>query len=138
MLPAVSSGLRALMFFLLNDVVLNVQPTALTPPMTARRFAVLNFDAVRSLGQELFSEFPMLQRTHPARAERLATLILAKAHRINAALFVAPALGCPPAKVAVRFAELDFPLIASLHERQQAEGPSADYADRRVWRRQAA
>jgi hypothetical protein len=126
------------MYFLLNDVVLNVQPTELTPPMTARRFAVLNFDSVRELGQELFSEFPMLQHTNPAQAERLATLILAKASRINAALFVAPAQGCPPGKVAVRFAELDFAAIVNLHERQVAGQLTPYVADQQVWRRMAA
>lgn len=126
------------MYFLLNDVVLNVQPTQLTPPMTAHRFAVLNFDAVRELGQELFSELPMLQRTHPSQAERLATLILAKASRINAALFVAPSQGCDPRQVAVRFAELDFTVLASLHERQGAGQLTPYVADRQVWRRLAA
>lgn len=126
------------MYFLLNDVVLNVQPTELTPPMTAQRFKVLNFDAVRELGQELFSEFPMLQRTHPGQSERLATLILAKANRINAALFVAPSQGCDPRVVGVRFAELDFTVLASLHERQAAGQLSPYVADRQVWRRLAA
>ena len=126
------------MYFLLNDVVLNVQPTELTPPMTAQRFKVLNFDAVRELGQELYAEFPLLQRTHAAQSERLATLILAKANRINAALFVAPSQGCDPRHVAVRFAELDFTVLASLHERQGAGQLTPYVADRQVWRRLAA
>ena len=126
------------MYFLLNDVVLNVQATELTPPMTARRFQALTFDAVRELGQELFSEFPMLQRTSPGQSERLATLLLAKAGRVNAALFVAPAQGCDPRAVAVRFAELDFTMMASLYERQQAGQLTPYLADRQVWRRLAA
>jgi hypothetical protein len=104
------------MYFLLNDVVLNVKATELAPPLTARRFAVLNFDAVRELGQELFAKHPRLQHTHAGQAERLATLILAKAGRINAALFVAPSEACPASQVAVRFAELDIAGLADLHE----------------------
>jgi hypothetical protein len=126
------------MFFLLNDVVLNVKATELAPPLTARRFSVLNFDSVRELGQELFSEHPRLQHTHPGQAERLATLILAKAGRINAALFVTPEQGCPPPSVAVRFAELDIAVLADLHERHKAGQLNPYYADRAVWRRLAA
>lgn len=126
------------MFFLLNDVVINVRATELAPPLTARRFAVLNFDSVRELGQELFSEEPTLQHTHPGQAERLATLILAKASRINAALFLAPAHGCRASQVAVRFAELDLPVLADLQQRQAAGQLSPYYADRVVWRRMAA
>lgn len=126
------------MFFLLNDVVLNVQAQALTPPMTARRFATLDFDAVRELGQELFSEHPRLARTHPERAERLATLLLAKAGRVNAALFVAPAEGCCPDDVTVRFAEVDFTVLAQLAKAQSDGGLTPSLTDRQVWRRLAA
>lgn len=126
------------MLFLLNDVVLNVQAQELAPPMTARRFRDLDFDAVRELGQELFSENPRLQHTHPERAARLATLLLAKAGRINGALFVAPEQGCHPSQVAVRFAEVDFPLLAQLAGRQAAGDLTAVYTDRHVWRRMAA
>jgi isocitrate/isopropylmalate dehydrogenase len=126
------------MLFLLNDVVLNVSPQALTPPMTARRFSALDFDAVRELGQELFTEHPMLQHTHPERAERLATLLLAKAARINAALFMAPSRNCHPAQVAVRFAEVDYLVLAQLHQRQADGKLTPAYTDSQVWHRAAA
>ena len=126
------------MLFLLNDVVLNVQAQALTPPMTARRFSALDFESVRELGQELFSEHPRLAHTHPERAARLATLLLAKAERINAALFVPPGEGCDPALVAVRFAEVDFTILAQLAQRQAEGELTPAWTDRQVWRRLAA
>ncbi len=126
------------MLFLLNDVVLTVAPQALTPPLTAHRFGVLTFDSVRELGQELFSDDPELQHNHPTRAQRLAMLLLSKAVRINAALFVAPHADCPPEQVAVRFAEVDFPLLAALADRQLAGRLTPLFADKQVWRRQAA
>ena len=126
------------MFFLLNDVVLNVSPQALAPPLTARRFGALDFESVRELGQELFADHPQLQHTHPERAERLAMLLLAKSARINAALFVPPYENCPPQEVAVRFVELDFAILASLADRQMSGRLTPVYADTQVWRRQAA
>lgn len=126
------------MLFLLNDVVLNVSPQALAPPLTARRFGALDFDAVRELGQELYADHPQLHHTHPERAERLAMLLLAKSARINGALFVAPYENCPPQEVAVRFVELDFAVLAGLSERQTSGRLTPIYADSQVWRRLAA
>lgn len=126
------------MLFLLNDVILSVTPQVLTPPLSAKRFAALDFEAVRELGQELYAEFPMLQRTHAGRAERLATLLLAKSGRINAALFVSPRLKCAPDEVAVRFAEVDFAIMAALADRQSCGRLTAIDTDRQVWRRLAA
>jgi hypothetical protein len=126
------------MFFLLNDVVLKVQPQELVPPMTARRFSALDMNSVRQLGQELFAEHPRLQHTHPERAERLAMMLLAKAGAVNAALFVAPAQGCPPQHVALRFAYLEFGLMAALVNDQTQGRLTAYAADRQVWQRMAA
>ncbi len=126
------------MYFLLNDAVLNLQGEDLAPNVIGRRFASIGFDYVQSLGQELFAEEPTVQHTHPERAQKLAALILSKQPTINAALFVAPAKGCKPSQVGVRFASLDLAAIASL-QRQQASGElNAVIADREVWRRLAA
>jgi len=126
------------MLFLLNDVVINVAAQDLAPPLTVHRFAELDFEAVCELGQELFADHPRLQHTHPERAERLCMLLLAKAARINAALFVAPSQDCRSEDVAVRFAEIDFPLLATLSDRQTSGRLTPVYADSQVWRRLAA
>jgi hypothetical protein len=126
------------MHFLLNDVVLNLHGDELAPHAIARRFQPISFDYVLTLGQELFAEQPRLQHTMPERAMKLAALIMSKQPRINAALFVAPALGCAPGDVGVRFATLDLPMIANLQRAQASGSLTTQVADRDVWRRLAA
>jgi len=126
------------MYFLLNDAVLNLQDDDLAPAALTRRFGSIGFDYVRTLGQELFAEQPLLQHDHPQRAKKLAALINAKQPTINAALFVAPAHGCRPDQVGVRFASLDLPTIANLQRAQSSGRLDAVIADREVWRRLAA
>jgi hypothetical protein len=126
------------MYFLLNDAVLNLQGEDLAPAALTRRFGSIGFDYVQTLGKELFSEHPLLQRDHPERAMKLAALINAKQPSINAALFVASARGCRPDQVGVRFASLDLPTIANLQRAHVTGALDAVVADREVWRRLAA
>lgn len=126
------------MYFLLNDVVLNLQGEDLSAQNVARRFASIGFDYVQALGQELFAEEPVVQRSHPERASRLAALIHTKQPEINAALFVAPAKGCKPSQVAVRFASVDLATLATLQRAHSSGQLDAVFADREVWRRLAA
>lgn len=126
------------MFFLLNDTLLEFDLRAYNPPVRADRFHALSLDFVTRLGQELYSEEPLLHQAAPERAKRLIALILAKSPQINAALFVAPSRGCAPEQVAVRYAELDVRSLADLHARKLAGKLDAAAADRQVWRRMAA
>lgn len=126
------------MLFLMNDVVLNLDALDLAPPVAARRFARLNLAYVSKLGAELFAEEPLLPHSAPDRAMRLAALIVAKAPEINAALFVAPAQGCPVDHVQSRYAQLSFEVMGLLYERQQHGKLTTLEADRQVWRRLAA
>lgn len=126
------------MYFLLNDAVLNLHGEDLAPHVLGRRFASIGFDYVQALGQELYAEEPMLQHTHPERALKLAALIVAKQPSVNAALFVSPAKGCKPSQVGVRFASLDLTAIGSLQRAQSHGTLDAVLADREVWRRLAA
>jgi hypothetical protein len=126
------------MYFLLNDAVLNLQGEDLAPQVLARRFGSIGFDYVQMLGQELFSEEPLLQHAAPERAVKLAALINFKQPLINAALFVTPSRGCPPAQVGVRFASLDLPTLANLQRAHSIGALDAVAADKEVWRRLAA
>ncbi len=126
------------MLFLLNDAVLSLQGEDLSPQALAKRFSAIGFEAVQSLGQELFSEQPVVQHSHPERAAKLAALIQYKQPTINAALFVAPAKGCKPGDVGVRFASIDVAAMASLQNAQSAGRLDAIFADKEVWRRLAA
>ena len=126
------------MLFLLNDVVLNLSGMSLSPKLASKRFRELPFNVVSQLGQELYSEDPLLHFDRPERARRLATLIIAKAPAINAALFVAPRYGCAPEEVALRYANVDFEVMARLSKRQDEGQMDAVWIDRQVWRRLAA
>lgn len=126
------------MFFLMNNFVLQLDDGERAPPHVAKRFAVLNLDAVSRLGAELFAEHPVLPISEPQRARRLAMLIQQKAPGVNAALFVAPTIGARPEQVSVRYADVSFEVMAVLFERQQAGVLTTLEADRLVWRRLAA
>lgn len=126
------------MLFLMNEVVLNLDALDLAPPVAARRFAKLNLQFVSQLGAELFSEEPLLQRVAPDRAMRLAALIITKAPEVNAALFIAPAKGCPVDQVQSRYASIGFEVMGLLYDRQRHGSLTTLEADRQVWRRLAA
>lgn len=126
------------MHFLLNDAVLNLQAEELSTQNIGRRFGSVGFDYVQTLGRELFSEDPLVQHHNPERAARLAALIRFKQPTVNAALFVAPARGCKPSDVGVRFASLDLVTLAALQRAHNSGRLDTVFADREVWRRLAA
>ena len=126
------------MLFLMNDVVLNLAGAALPSKVAGKRFTALPFNVVSKLGQELYAADPLLHLDRPERARRLATLIIAKAPAINAALFVAPAYGCAPGEVSIRYANVDFEVMARLSTRQRDGQLDTVWTDRQVWRRLAA
>ncbi len=126
------------MFFLLNDVVLNVELQTMQPPILAQRYAALSVACVDTLGREMFCEDPQLQHHYAERARRLAALIVAKAPEVNAALFVAPGQDCRPEQVASRYASLDLALLAQLFREQQVGRLTPSLADNLVWTRAAA
>jgi len=126
------------MLFLMNDVVLNIDGVKHTPKLAGRRFKALSFNAISRLGQELYSDAPLLHTSHPEKARRLATLIIAKAPAINAALFIAPHRGCAPEEVTMQYCHVDFELMARLVTRQRNGELDTLWTDREVWKRLAA
>lgn len=126
------------MLFLMNDVVLDLQTKDLTPPLDAAQFNSLRIETVSALGAELYSADPLLHLSNPARARRLASLIVLKQPQINGVLFLAPSRGCSPSQVSCRFAQLAFEVISGLYGRQQDGQLTTVVADREVWRRLAA
>jgi hypothetical protein len=126
------------MLFLLNDVVLTIEGSKHTPKISGRRLKALNFNAVSRLGQELYAEEPLLQRSQHEKACRLASLIIAKAPAINAALFVSPRRGCSPTEVTMQYCHVDFELMARLVRKQVSGELDTLWTDREVWRRLAA
>ncbi|HEY8003467.1 MAG TPA: hypothetical protein VIE16_04525 [Phenylobacterium sp.] len=126
------------MLFLLNDVVLRTDGVAMDAKLGGQRMLSLSFPEILRMGQELYAARPLLQRWAPDQARRLAALISAKAPSVNAALFVAPAVNCTPEEVTVRFANLQFEVMAGLATLQKDGELDALRADRAIWRRLAA
>ncbi|MBW3558187.1 MAG: hypothetical protein KY449_00245 [Proteobacteria bacterium] len=125
------------MLFLLNDVMLTLDLRA-KPPLDLRSLDALSLHAVTRLAQDMYAEEPLLHRRDPGRAQRLALLIATKSPEINAALFAAPAKGCSPQAVAVRYASLSIDVMADLQGEQNRRNLTPVIADRQVWRRLAA
>lgn len=126
------------MLFLLNDAMLNLGGVMKPPPMDLRQFGALSFAAIERLGAEMFAEDPLVHRNDPERAGRLALLIATKHPEVNAALFAAPAKGCSPEVVQVRYAALSLEAMAGLYAEHRSGGLTPFTADRQVWRRMAA
>lgn len=126
------------MLFLLNDVVFDLDEACPAPAHDLRRFEKLDFDCVLEMGCELFAEEPLLHRTDPARARRLAWLIAHRTEGVNAALFAAPETGCAPELVEPRFCALPEMVMGQLQARADKGRLNALAADRAVWNRLAA
>lgn len=126
------------MLFLLNDVVFDLDEACPAPSHDVRRFENLSFDYVLEMGCELFAEEPLLHRTDPARARRLAWLIAHRAEGVNAALFAAPLAGCAPELVEPRFCALPEVVLRHLQQRARRGALNAVAADKAVWSRLAA
>jgi hypothetical protein len=121
------------MLFLLNDVVLSVEFSELSQPAIAQSVSSMSLAQVTALGQEMFSQSPRLQHQSQSAAVRLATLITAKNPEINAALFSAPSIGCPPAAVTVRFVTLGLDMIHDFKGYQTNGKLNKVLVDYHVW-----
>lgn len=126
------------MLFLLNDVVFDLDEACRVSAVDARRFEKLDIDYVLELGCELFAEEPLLHRTDPERARRLAWLIADRSPEVNAALFAAPAKGCAPELVEPRFCVLPEAVMHQLNASDHLGALTPVAADRAVWNRMAA
>ena len=126
------------MLFLLNDVVFDLDEATPVSLIDARRFEKLGFDYVLELGCEMFSEDPMLHRTDPGRARRLAWLVAHTSPQVNAALFAAPTQDCDPDLVEPRFCALPDTVIRQLQSSGAKGRLTPVAADRAVWNRMAA
>jgi hypothetical protein len=124
------------MLFLMNDVVLAME--GLEKPAQPINIRALSMDFIMNLARERFAENPSLHKEEPQIAMRIASLLIAKAPEVNAALFVPPRRGCAPEIVLSRVASLSFDVMADLARRQEIGGLTPVVADALVWRRLAA
>jgi hypothetical protein len=126
------------MLFLMNDTVLSLDAETLAAAKQKTAAAPLKFDFISRMGQELYSDDPLVHKNRIERAKRLAALIVTKAPTVNAALFLAPMRGCSTDQVAYRYAQVDFEVLCGLATRQNDGVLTTVEADRSVWKRLAA
>lgn len=126
------------MYFLLNDLVLDIEPTRMMHPLDAERFESLSLDYIAQLGKEMFAEDAMAHRKNSERARRLAYLIHLKMPRINAAQFFVMSANGQPESVDAAFKSLNEMAMGMMYEQQMRGQLDSNKVDHAVWHRMAA
>jgi len=126
------------LYFLLNDLILDLEPSRMMHPLDAERFAALSPDYIAQLGREMFAEDAYVHRKNPERARRLAYLIHLKMPRINAAQFFVTAANGDPRSVDASFKSLNEMAMGMMYEQQTRGQLDAQKVDTAVWHRMAA
>jgi hypothetical protein len=126
------------LYFLLNDMVLEFEPSRMMHPLDAERFSALSADYIAQLGREMFAEDAFAHRKNPERARRLAYLIHLKMPRINAAQFFVTIANGNPAGVEPSFKSLNEMAMGMMYEQQSRGQLDAQKVDNAVWHRMAA
>ncbi len=126
------------MYFLLNDIILDIDPSRMMQPLDADRFTALSADYIAQLGKEMFAEDALVHRNNPERARRLAFLIHLKMPRINAAQFFVMAQNGDPEAVDASFKSLNEMVMDVMFGQQKSGQLDAMKVDQAVWQRMAA
>ncbi len=126
------------MYFLLNDIILDIDPARMMQPLDADRFSALSIDYIAQLGREMFAEDAGVHRRNPERARRLAYLINLKMPRVNAAQFFVMAQNGNPDSVDASFKSLNDMAMGMMYEQQLRGQLDAGKVDQAVWHRLAA
>lgn len=126
------------LYFLLNDVVLDIDPSRMMHPLDAQRFEALSLDYIAQLGKEMFAENAQAHRLNPERARRLCYLIHMKMPRVNAAQFFNQGTSGRPEEVEASFKSLNDMAMAMMFDQQRQGQLDASKVDDAVWQRRAA
>jgi hypothetical protein len=127
-----------LLYFLLNDLILDLDPERMNQPLDDDRFAALTIEYIAFLGQEMFAEDAVAHRRNPERAKRLAYLITLKRPRTNAANFFPTVSGGGPETVETEFKSINDIVLGAMYQQQMMGQLNASKVDQEVWRRMAA
>jgi hypothetical protein len=127
-----------LLFFLLNDLILDIDTERMSHPLDDERFAALTIEYVAYLGQEMFAQDPQAHRRNPERAKRLAYLITLKRPRVNAAQFFATVSSGAPETVETDFKSINEIVLGAMYQQQMMGMLNASKVDQEVWHRMAA
>ncbi|MDV6331882.1 hypothetical protein [Asticcacaulis sp. 201] len=126
------------MYFLLNDIILDIEPARMMQPLDAERFSALSIDYIAQLGKEMFAEDSHAHRRNPERARRLCYLIHLKMPRVNAAQFFATMPNGPVESIDASFKSLNEMAMGLMYQQQMAGQLDAAKVDYEVWHRMAA
>ncbi|CAL4868881.1 hypothetical protein MMA231_03170 [Asticcacaulis sp. MM231] len=126
------------MYFLLNDLILDIDSAHIMNPLDADRFDALSIDYIALLGKEMFAEDPATHRKNPERARRLAYLIHMKMPRVNAAQFFPTSNSGTPDSIDASFKSINELALGMLYEQQKIGQLDAGKIDTQVWHRMAA
>lgn len=126
------------MYFLLNDLVLELEPSTMMHPLDAERFEALSLDYIAQLGKEMFAQDAQAHRKNPERARRLAYLIQLKMPRVNAAQFFAMSNQGRVEDIDASFKALNEMAMGMMYQEQLSGALNASKVDQAVWHRQAA
>lgn len=125
-------------YFLLNDMVFEVDPARMGHPLDAGRFKALTTDYISRLGREMFAEDAQAHRKDPERARRLCYLLHLKLPHVNAAQFFNPGTEARPEAIEVSFKTLNHMAMGLMYEQQKGGQLNAQKVDDAVWQRRAA
>jgi hypothetical protein len=126
------------LYFLLNDVVLDVDSDHMMHPLDAERFSALSIDYIAQLGKEMFAEDAMAHRSDPERARRLCYLIRLKMPSINAAQFFVSRADGNAEAVETDFQSINEMALGMMLQQQSSGMLDARKVDAAVWHRLAA
>ncbi len=126
------------LFFLLNDLILDLDAERMTNPLDDERFSALTIDYIAFLGQEMFAQDATAHRRNPERAKRLAYLITLKRPRVNAAQFFPTVSGGGPDTVETDFKSINDVVLGAMYQQQMMGMLNASKVDQEVWQRMAA
>jgi hypothetical protein len=128
--------LEWVMLFLVNDLIVELNPESMVHPLDGERFSNLSLDYIAHLGKEMFAADPMAHRHSPERAKRLAYLIHLKAPRTNAVSFsLNPSGGLDG--VDVEYKSLNEMMLGVLYQQQVTGELDTQKIEMAVWNKAA-
>lgn len=123
------------MLFLLNELVLDLEPSKLVGPTIAGHLGKLSIGQVSNLVREVFAQNPRLPGGHMILAKRAAVMMVMKDPQLNAALFLTPGRICAPDDVTVRLASLGPEVMFQLKSIQDQGRLTPGAVNALVWSR---
>jgi hypothetical protein len=121
--------------FLLNEIVLDLEPAKLVRPVVAGHLAKISMGQVTDLVREVFAQNPKLPGGNIMLARRAAVMMVMKDPALNAALFLTPGRVCAPGDVTVRYASLAAEVMFQLKHIQDQGRLTPGGVNALVWSR---